>query len=160
MSYKAIAEKYASRLSGFWIKKQAKRDAQMLIRYLAAEYDSKAKEAESLAAEALRARARAREIEESSATVLKRATHALAELEVNKGHSPTRAEKAAAVIMSPYQYEQALGNGYVGIRGEKVKTLQGYPIYIASGMFGPVFVTQAALDGLSRQAPELNLRAP
>jgi len=160
MSYKAIAEKVASRLSGFWTTKRTKREAQMLIHLLADEYDIKAKEAESLAAEASFARARVREIEVSSATIAKRALHALTELGVNKGHSPTRAEKAAAVIMSPYQYEQALGNGYVGFRGEKVKTLQGYPIYIASGMFGPVFVTQAALDGLSRQAPELNLRAP
>jgi hypothetical protein len=84
----------------------------------------------------------------------------LAELETNKGHSPSRVEKPVAVIMSPYQYQQALGRGHISGKDEKAKYVYGYPIYLASGMFGPVFVTQPALDGLSRMAPELNLRTP
>lgn len=81
----------------------------------------------------------------------------------NRGYA--KFEKPVAVIMSPYQFMQSFGRhdglgDAMNRTGRKFKTARGdkLEIYTAHGVYGPLVLTEEALAGFSRQAPELDIR--
>lgn len=158
MSYPKLVEKYASKLRQRFTKPTDKRNAAALLEIIEAALAEKEREADELFEKSVQTMARLDAAEEKAKSIHGRLSYAIRELDKHKGHSPSRVEKPSAIIMSPYQYRKVC-DGY-SPSGEGPKTYGGYPIYLATGFYGPAVVTQAALDGLSRNAPELNLRRP
>lgn len=84
-----------------------------------------------------------------------RITLAIGELQKTKNNG--KSEKAAAIVLSPYQYERLSWRFWP--RKSKPARFMNLPIYTAKGVYGPVVLTEEGFNGLSRQAPELMLKA-
>lgn len=76
----------------------------------------------------------------------------------------SRREEPFGIILSPYQFERMKwthGFNRVeeerGIDTRRVRAYKNLPVYTAKGLQGPLVVSKAGFDGLSRQAPELML---
>lgn len=81
----------------------------------------------------------------------RRTLAAIEEMTKGKGRG-YKGETPVAVILSPYQYAQLTKHGF-----DRIRRLANVSIHVAKGVYGPVVLTQDALNGLSRQAPELGL---
>lgn len=85
--------------------------------------------------------------------LVKRAKHAIDEMKKFKSGS-NRQEQPAALVVSPYQLAQITCNGAFS-----AKKLHGLPLYVAKGVYGPVVLTEDGFNALTRNAPEINLKA-
>lgn len=93
------------------------------------------------------------EAKEDGKELLARTIASVEEMTQVKGRG-TKAEKPVAVIVSPFQHAQLTSNGFF-----KQRKLKGIDLYIATGVYGPVVLTQDGFNGFTRMAPELNVRA-
>ncbi len=97
--------------------------------------------------------------------VAERIQIALYEMEKDKGSF--RTERPFAILLSPAQLAAVkLGRDmFVGLgwnrhkTGHQITEFAGLPCYTASGVYGPVVVTERAFNAITRQAPELLIKS-
>jgi hypothetical protein len=97
---------------------------------------------------------------EEAEKVSNRIILALHELEKYKGNF--KSEKPFAILLSPYQVAQVRsGRTFFDSRWhikDAQTTFFGLPVYVAKHIYGPLAVTEAGFNALSRNAPELLIK--
>lgn len=105
-----------------------------------------------------RNRADVKKARQEAETIENRIILAMDELEKSKGNF--KPELPFAILLSPWQFERLTWRlGLRGRKNSKPSQYMGFPIYTAKGVYGPIVLTEDAFNGLSRQAPELMLKA-
>ena len=144
------ARKLAAKLTAGWFARRADKQtaANKLIEF-AADLERQAGQMAELETWLDAARERGDDLEDKLRN-LRRMDARIKQALVDFKHPSASNEKpvAAAVILSPYQFDNF-----------PIRSFEGLPVLIAAGVCGPVVVSKKALDGISRQAPELNLKA-